>query len=268
MIGLPSSPRIRRRLVWLAALAGAASVVGAIVALLPSSSPPAGPARANEGPAQLAVTVRAHLTAADRRSIDATLDRFVPAAVGRRSAATAWALAGPELKAASTLAEWRAGTSPVPSYPVKGTTFHDWTAIEVTRDTVSLNLLVHPRKGSKLGSYVFSGQLVRHGKSWLVNRWYTIAIMNPVRGSQHEIGPADFGAAAAPANSAGASSTSSALGHVWLIAAGGVLLGLLLLIPVGAAVRAAVHARRWRRRVSVEGRNELPPLPSAYRRRG
>ena len=82
---------------------------------------------------------------ADRTKIDALLDRFIPAAVERRSAKTAWALAGPELRAYSSVAQWRAGNSPVPRYPARGTKFHYWTVVYVGKNEVLFNILLHPR---------------------------------------------------------------------------------------------------------------------------
>ena len=63
----------------------------------PASTPPT---------AQLAVNTHQKLSAADRSAIDTLLDRFFPAAVERRDARTAWALAGPEMRSASSLSDW------------------------------------------------------------------------------------------------------------------------------------------------------------------
>ena len=164
-----------------------------MVVLIPSHQAANPKPTGNEGPAQLAaVTPRLRVSTADRHAIDQLLDRFLPAGLTRRSPATAWALAGPELKAGSTLADWRAGNSPIPYYPVLEKTFHTWRTIDVGPRYVIFNLLVHAQPSSHLGSYVFSGQVVKQGDRWLVNRIYTIAIMNPVTKKTHEIGPADF----------------------------------------------------------------------------
>lgn len=261
MRGLPASPRNRRRLFWLAAVAIAAAVVGGIVSLIPSKGPPNPTPKANEGAAQLAAHVPVQITATDRREIDRTLDRFVPAAVGRKNADLAWSLAGPELKAGSTLVEWRAGTSPVPSYPVKVEPFHDWSTLDNGKSYVDFTLLVHPRAGANVGAWTFAGQMVKRNGNWLVNRLYTIAIFQPVRGSKHEIGPADF---AAPAASAGPPQRKSVLGGVALVPIVAVL-GLIILIPLVFGVVALIRARRWRRRiVTVERNRDLPPLPTGY----
>ena len=100
---------------------------------------------------------------ADRAKIDALLDKFIPAAVERRSAKTAWALSGPELHAYSSVAQWRAGNSPVPQYPARGTKFHYWTVVYVGKNEVLFNILLHPRPKVIIPTYEFSGQVIRHG---------------------------------------------------------------------------------------------------------
>jgi len=255
-----SSARKRRRLLWGGSAAVGLVIVVLVVALVPESSPIApGPIR-DEGPAQLAVPAT-RLTAADRRAINVALDRFVPAAVLRKSPSTAWALAGPELKSSSSLAAWRAGKSPVPYYPAKETTFHHWTAIDVSRNAVVFNLLMHARPGSNLGNYVFSGQVVRRGSHWLVNRLYTIAVLNPT--TARVVGPNDFGAG--PTSPAGPRGNKSKHG-IWAVALAVGILALAPLVLLAFGLTAFLRGRRFRRELAAGGRTELPPLPlSRYR---
>jgi len=255
-----ASPRLRRRLAWTSGALGAGLAAGLVILLVPSHGQPNPAPLKPEGPAQLATPTSTHVAAADRRAIDRALDRFIPAAVGRADAQTAWALAGPELRASTSLADWRAWNVPVPSYPVRGTTFHGWTTIDAGRDYVDFNLLVHPKPGRDLGDWVFDGQMVRRHGAWLVNRLYTIAIMHPVRGSKHEIGPADF---SAPPPS-GTPSGTARLGHAWLLAAVAIV-GLVLLLPLAFGLLALERRRRWRKQIRAE-RRELPPLPPLPRR--
>lgn len=193
------------------------------------------------------------LTRSDRRAIDTTLDQFIPAAVGKSSGATAWRLAGPELKSASTRAQWLHGTTPVPYYPVAGKKFHSWKTTYVSPNSVEFDLLVEPRAHTRYGSWVFTGEMVRRHSHWLVNRLYPTAMMRPVRGKQHEIGPADFGAPAA----SGATTTGRArLSGIWLLAIVGVI-GLALLFPIAFGITSVVRNRHRR-----AGTNRaLPPLP-------
>lgn len=264
VIRIPESPRLRRRLTWVA-IAGSLAAAGILVAvLIPGKSPSNGPTTGSRLPAQLAIDTHQKLSRADRREIDALLDRFIPAAVARRDLSAAWALAGPEMRSASSLSAFRAGNLPVPSYPANEKNYHHWRAIDVERGSVVLNVLVHPKNPQKLGTWVFSIEVVKPKSRWLVNRIYTIAVMNPpVRPSTvtHELGPADY---AAPPPTSRTSTTSSPSSHSFLLPVVGIF-AIVLLIPLALGAGALLRAHRWRRTVRDSGRTELPPLPSSYR---
>jgi hypothetical protein len=89
---------------------------------------------------------------------------------------------------------------------------------------------------------------------------YTIAIMNPVTRTTREIGPADF---KAPPPTSQTPSGKAVIGHLGIVPVI-LIVGLVLLIPLGLALVALFRARRWRRMVRAGGRTELPPLPSGY----
>jgi hypothetical protein len=254
------SPRARRRLFWLAALVAAAGTAIGLIMAIPSPKHENVNPKGNEGPAQTVAETNARLTRGDRRAIESLLEKFVPAAVGRQSAVKAWALAGPELKASTTLAQWKKGISPVPEFPVRERTFTGWPTIAVEKNAVTLSLLVHPKAGSgDLGDYTFSVQAIRRGSRWLVNRIYTIAINHPVRNGKHEIGPADF---QAPSSSGSPAPVSKPrLGSSWLLPIVA-LLSLAFVVPLTVGGVVLVRSRRRRRRYADES---LPPLPSSYR---
>jgi hypothetical protein len=264
---LPSSPRARRRFFRLGIVVlVVGAIAGAAVFIRSPKQPSRAPAK-NAPPAQL-VKQSKHVSPADRRAIDRTLDQFIPAALDDSSPATAWRLAGPDLKGGTTLSQWRHGTTPIPQYEPRGKTFHNWTTIDAGPGYVDFNLLVHPRKGAKTtSSYVFSGSMVKRGGHWLVNGLYTTAIFaKPTKTGQHEVGPADFGAGpAASSNEAPPPQTSggNVLGKTWLLAAGGVVL-LALLFPLGLGVASVVRERRSRKRYAQSAPRELPPLPRSY----
>lgn len=254
LIRLAPSAKTRRRLLWTLAAAVPVAAVTLVVVLVPERSTIAGGVTVDEGPAQLADTHHYRLTARDRRQIDAVLDRFIPAAVERRSATTAWALAGPELRASSSLSEWRAGSSPVPAYPARGDRFHYWTTIDVGKNDVLFNILLHPRAGKQIASFEFSGQMIRARAGWRVNRFYTIATFShPSSKRTRVVGPNDF---AASSGNASPATQHSRLSHLWLIPVLGIVGGVLLL-PLGFGVVAFVRARRFKR--GAAGR-ALPPL--------
>lgn len=261
---LPASPRRRRRLIGILVVAALAGTIAAVFALIPSHGPSAPGPTGDEGPAQLASAApKVKLTKDDRRAIDASLDRFLPAAMERKDPAAGWALAGPEMKSGSTLAAWRKGDSPVPYYQAREQTFHDWQTIDTGKGYVIFNLLVHPAKGSKLAPYVFSGEVVKQDGRWLVNRLYTIAIMN--KPTKHnpmpERGPADFAAGA----SAGAQANPDTASHKSSILPVLGIFALVALLPLALAVIALRRYRRFRRQTA--GRSEIPTLPSRYRSR-
>jgi hypothetical protein len=262
---VPSSPRARRRLVRLGIVLAVAGAVAAIMALVhggktPSSAPPKNAPRA-----QL-VKQSKYVSPADRHAIDRTLDQFIPAALNRTAPATAWRLSGPDLKGGTTLRQWRHGTSPIPYYPARGTTFHGWTTIDAEPNAVDFSLLVHPRHGSQTSSWVFSGQMIkRHGR-WLVNDLYTAAIMvRPDKHGRHEVGPADFAAGAGAQSGQGGApppSDSARLGKTWLIILV-VGIALALLFPLGFGIVSALRSRRSRMRYVRSEQRTLPPLPRA-----
>lgn len=252
---LLESPRRRRRLKRLGIAAAVVAVVALVAALIPTHGPQKPSPPRNEGLAKLSSPSTKHVAAADRRAIDRTLDGFIPAAVGHADARTAWRLAGPEMRSGSTFADWRAWNVPVPSYPVAGRSFHTWSTLDSGSDYVDFNLLVHPKPGHHLGAWVFDGQMLRSHGRWVVNRLYTIAIMQPVRGSKHEIGPADFNAPPASGTPAG----TPKLGRSWFLVIAG-LIGLVVLLPAGFGIFALHRRWRWRARLGTQ-RRDLPPFP-------
>jgi hypothetical protein len=256
---LPVSARARRKLALAVCVAAVVAAGAAVALLVPGTKPAPSEPVANEGPAQLAAAApKTRLTAADRRAIDATLDRFLPAGMERKDLATAWALAGPEMRSNTSVAVWRQGTSPIPRFPLRDSTFHSWQTIEVGPRYVVVNLLLHPKAHSGLSPTVFSGELVKEHGRWLVNRLYTMAIMKT-----HEVGPADFAAPGAAAEAPRGKPLLKSAALLPVVA----ILALVLLIPLSLGVLAFVRARRWRRQVRRDGRTELPPLPDAHRTR-
>ena len=258
---------MRRRLLHFG-IGFAAALAVALVALLVPSHKPANTTPAKNAPPAQLIKQSTYVSPSDRRAINATLDRFIPAALDRSSPRTAWELSGPELTGGTTLRQWRHGTSPIPYYPARGKTFHSWTTIDAGPGYVDFNLLVHPKRGAKESSWVFSGQMVKHHGQWLVNGLYTIAVMaKPDKNGRHEVGPADFAAGPAAQNSqdgAPPPTGKGGLGKMWLVVAGGVIL-LALLFPLGFGVASAVQSRRARRRYSRTASQALPPLPQSFR---
>ena len=259
-----SSPKARRRLFRVGIVLAVAAAIAGIAVGLPSPKQPNSAPAKNAAPAQH-LSRRTRVTPKERREINATLDTFLGASLDRSSPATAWRLAGPELKTGSSLREWREGTSPVPYFPTREKAFSGWEAVDSGPNYVVFDhLLVHPKHGSQTSSWIFSGEVVKSGSHWLVNRLYTIAVMKrPTKTGTHQVGPQDY--AAPSASSQGASQTSgTTLGKQWLLVVVG-LVGLVLLFPLGFGIASVVRSRR-RQKEYLEHRNrsrDLPPLPSS-----
>ncbi len=257
---IPSSARARRRLFRLGiVLAVAGAIAGVTVGLQSPKQPSSAPAK-NAPPAQL-VTRSTRVSAHERRAINATLSAFLGAALDRSSPATAWRLAGPEMKSGSTLRQWRAGTSPVPYFPTREKAFGGWETVDAGPNYVVFDhLLVHPRRGSNTSSSIFAGEVIKRDGHWLVNRLYTIAVMKqPTKTGTHQVGPQDY--AAPSASSQGGGQTSGAtLGKQWLLVGAGIV-GLALLFPLGFAIASALRSRRRQKQYTEHRNRDLPPLP-------
>jgi hypothetical protein len=152
-----------------------AGIVALVIELVPSTK--GGPEHFSGGRVQTVARQRqVPLTPADRRAIDAALDRFVPGAIARRHPLTAWAVSSPRLRGDVTRREWARGNVPVVPYPAAGTRFHDWIVQYSFRHLVGIELGVRPRPGAKVGAAAFELELEHvHGR-WLVNAIYLRAI--------------------------------------------------------------------------------------------
>ncbi len=236
---LPASPRRRRRIAWLAGLGFVAALAVGSIFLLPS------PHTIHEtfsGPASVDTPGTTHVSLLEHRRIDATIDRFVIAALARGDLGTAWDLSGPDLRGTTSRADWIAGRTPVSPFPVAGEEFHGWTHVVAYPRSVTFDLLIQPRAGAKVdgarvGATAFSVQVIRRHGTWAVNRWYTQATFSPV-GTKHPhiVGPNDFGAVGRGDGHV----QHGRIGYWWLAVPIGVF-------GLGFVVVGIVVGRNWRR---------------------
>ena len=175
---LLSSPRFRRRLAYVGVALIPVWIAVLLIELIPSTT--RGPEHFERGRVQKVTTQRQlPLSEADRRAIDAVLDRFVPGAIGRRKPLRAWAVSTRRLRAGSTRQDWARGDVPVVPYPAGGVRFHDWIVQYSFPNLVGIELGVRPRRGSKVGAAAFELELERVHGSWLVNAIYLRTIYPP-----------------------------------------------------------------------------------------
>jgi hypothetical protein len=256
-----ASPRRRRRLIWTAGCLLAGLVAAIAIALAPTGEP-LPPVALPPGEALESASVEPHevrLTQAMRRGINATLDRFIPAAVGRRDPMVAWELAGPALRVGSTRQDWRAGELPVHPFPLGNERFHGWRPIYTYRDRVGLDLLLHPRRGADVGAIAFTIEVVQRDRRWLVNSVYPAAVWSAPDERPFLTGDQDFTAGGTTAKAVynAPKIAQSTLSAGWLALPLGVL-GSVLLLPL---VFILAGVRRNRRAVaaykaSIERRQE------------
>ncbi len=119
------------------------------------------------------------LTAAERRSINRTLDAFVPAALRRDHAARAYALATSSFRGGTTRAAWVRGDLPVMPYPAAGTRFHGWRVDFTSTDSVGIDLEVQPTDPAKVGLVAFTVVLQRQHGQWLIDAFAPVANFQP-----------------------------------------------------------------------------------------
>jgi hypothetical protein len=210
---------------------------------------------ASTGALAPSVSAAPKLPAADRAAIDRTLDVFVPAAIGRVRSERAWAVTTAAMHRGGTLADWRQGVLPVQPFPVIGKTFHGWTLDGVGRDRADVVLLVHLRKGNDLGigAVSFDIPMRKVNGRWLVDSVVAAATFAATGTPSKILAGNDYGP-----NSSSDPYTKvkgglhSGLPTGLIYAIPGVLLGLVVLVPLGILL---LHRRRDRVPVS-EARRE------------
>jgi hypothetical protein len=191
---------------------------------------------------------------AERRAIDATLDRFVPSAVQRHDLAGAYDLVTPASRTGISRRAWAHGKTNVMSYPARGTRFHGWTVDLAQPGYVMVDLLLQPRRHAHQGPMIFTVELRRiHGR-WLVASFIPSASFAGAERTGSMKAFADYGPLA---------SRNPKPKHVNRL----FLIGPALVVLLIVALPAAIIVRSWRRNRRAErafGKplsRELPPLP-------
>ncbi len=246
MRGVPSSPRKRRRLAW---GAGVLLALGALVPLgieFSNTGTPVPTTLSNEPARFYPEPKTVPLTRSDRRAAEETIAKFVRTAVRREHVADSWELVTPSLRQGLTRAEWATGDIPVMPYPAVLRGLRDWRVLYSYKNDLGLDLLLRPRRGAQIGPIAFSVELKAFGsgakRRWLVSSFYPRAVFP---------GEAEAKAAArarqAPSKPLKPPPPDRGkLSPLWFLVPGSIF-GLLVLLPVGLAVRSwhqGVRARR------------------------
>jgi hypothetical protein len=185
----------------------------------------------------------------DRAAIDRLMDVFVPAAIGRVHSERAWPLSTPYMHLGSTRADWAKGTLPVQPFAVLGKRFHGWTIDSAKPGHVDVSLLVHVKPGGDVGAAAFALALKKVRGSWLVDS-ATVAATFAAKGHQSKILAAnDFGPNSSPdPYSSAKSSLHAPISSQWLWLIPVLLVGLIVVLPIGIFTGLKVRDRRAYRR--------------------
>ena len=235
------SPRLRRRLVRLAAGAVVCLVFVVVFLLLPNTNGNVKSTFSNE-PAQRVISERqVPVTPRRRAEVNALFDAFVPAAVERRNPGAAYELVTPTFRGGTSRVAWRKGDLPVYPYEPRGGTFHGWTVDLSYRERMSVQLFLQPRN-PKNGPVAFSVDLRRlHGR-WLIDAFYPRTGYAPVAaaaGSHARTKPE-------AASGGGVTATRKQRGLMWVVLVS--LFSLVVAVPLCIFAGQWFEARRGRRR--------------------
>jgi hypothetical protein len=227
-----SSPRFRRRLLWLSAVLLLAGATAVAVVLLPSSKPKhevftKAPPKVYKSPRSVP------LDRAGRAEVVFAASNFIQTAVRRVHVDKSWDMTDPSLRQGFTKREWAKGAIPVVPYPAAGIRqlSIDWSY----RDDVALDIVLAPKAGSGLPPKSFMIELKRSGSDahhrWLVASWAPqgVSEASMLSGSSKDNG-------AIPA--------ATSLSSRWLLLPAALILGALLVLPVFLGVRERVHVAR------------------------
>jgi hypothetical protein len=197
------------------------------------------------------------LTSADRKAINATLDVFVNHGVKRHDTGVSYSVVTPELRGGMTRKQWSRGSIPVYPYPAKGQRFHGWTIEYHTSDELAIQLILHPRRGSELGTFVFHVYLKPVRRRWLVDSFMPAATIAPAGGKVTAVTdfmPQPQGGASLPTGPHRISSVYAVVPFA--------VMGLILVTLAGWGLAARLRDRR----LAGSSERHLPPLPVRYSR--
>jgi hypothetical protein len=170
-----SSPRFRRRLLWVGgSTCVATAVVAAGIELGNTGRSNATPIDRTKKPWVYTAPAHMSLTQRDRLELFATSSRFVRTAVARKQLDDAWDMLGPEMKAGQTRRSWDTGFNNV--VPFKADGIEAWDILYAYENDVAIDLsLVSGTKDKKNWSgKTFTLELKRAADSphrWLVASW-------------------------------------------------------------------------------------------------
>jgi hypothetical protein len=249
------SYRLYRRIVWLLVVALVAGGIATASLLLPRgekldrgpTSPPSAAEQAATPPPP-----PFHLTSADRRNIRSTISLFITTAVARHHPERSWPIVAPVLREGLTKRQWSTGSIPVVPYPAAGV---DLLNVQLLAGkTALIEVVLEPTTQSNLVRKTFQIELRRVPGAW---HGWTVAAWVPEGVSDSQI---QRDARTTPASEVAAAYRATHFSSTWIFVPLGVLLGGVILLPVGVFLQEAYRSRRAEARylASHSDQGELP----------
>jgi hypothetical protein len=239
VVSILESPRMRRRLVRVGALAVVCAAVAVVALVLPSTNGNVKSSFSDE-PVQRVIRERQVPVTSERRAeVNALFDEFVPDAVARRDPGAAYDLVTPSFRAGTSRSSWRAGELPVYPYTPRGHSFHGWTVDTSFRDTMSVQLYLQPRN-PRDGAVAVNVDLQRLRGRWLIDSFYPRTSYAPAQSASPETAPTTR-VAAPPVE------RQAHNGLMWALIL--TFFSLVLLTPVAIVSASWLRSRRSRRGV-------------------
>lgn len=247
--GVLTSPRRRRRVLWLAGFAAVAATVALLVVYLRNTAPSYETPLRNEAASRLAEPVVSQPSPTALQAARITTFNFIRTAVRREHLEDSWELVGPNLKEGYTLERWLEGEIPVIPYPADLRKLGYKLAYSYV-DVLGIEVSMWPQPGSKLDPIVFRAELTKAGtgprRHWVVSSWAPPGVPLDVMMQR---------ARAAAIKRGGPISTEVARGHplsaVWLAVPAAILM-LVLIVPAAVALRSWHRGRKAIRRYEAE----------------
>lgn len=192
-----------------------------------------------------------HLSGAQTRQISTLVNRWVNDVVLRKNLADGWTIAGPQLRGGTTRQAWVAGRAlPVQHFPLVGTDFRKSWYTQWKRPT-EMGLVVALRSGRGKNAQMIQEQtgLVLRNGHWVVNAFYPNGIFRLGKGHNGSCASAKCKVTGLNDYAAGGRASDLPAGSAristhWFLFGGLALVGLLLAIPLGVALRLRARHRR------------------------
>lgn len=173
---LPSSHRMRVRMLWGSIAAAVVLGIAAMIVFLPNTGHSTEtPIDESKAPARFHVPKTVRATAEEKAAAERTLAVFVRSAFIRRNLAASWPLATKHMKVGTTYGQWLAGDLPVVPYPADAFRSFGTVLKYQYKNVLGYDVLVLPKQdaaGRKAGQQVYACELHDVHGNWLVDFCY------------------------------------------------------------------------------------------------